>query len=132
MSTMLDAFELYVNMASVNGIEIGVFELVMTFVASFFALIARILKITACVSLGQLAPNHKVLSSFGFYYGIYFVQRILTMFYYIVVFGFMARTGDPGWFFGSSWEFTLISSLLYSVIFYFLTWYVMEKKLNLD
>ena len=34
MSTMLDAFELYVNMASVNGIEIGVFELVMTFVAS--------------------------------------------------------------------------------------------------
>ena len=103
MSTMLDAFELYVNMASVNGIEIGVFELVMTFVESFFALIARILKITACVSLGQLAPNHKVLSSFGFYYGIYFVQRILTMFYYIVVFGFMARTGDPGWFFGSSW-----------------------------
>lgn len=132
MSTMLDAFELYVNMASVNGIEIGVFELVMTFVASFFALIARILKITACVSLGQLAPNHKVLSSFGFYYGIYFVQRILTMFYYIVVFGFMARTGDPGWFFGSSWEFTLISNLLYSVIFYFLTWYVMEKRLNLD
>lgn len=133
MDAMADSFEFYVEMANRNGIQvISGFEVLMTLVASLFALIARVLKITACVSLGQLAPNHKVLSAFGFYCGIYFVQNIFSVFYYIIVFGVMAKAGDIRLIFDTSWEFNLISSLIYSVIFYILTWYVMEKKLNLD
>lgn len=133
METMKEAFDFYVKIANETGIHVlNGFDIFMTFVASLAAVIARILKITACISLGQLAPNHKVLSAFGFYYGIYFIQRIFEMIYYTIVFGMMKNTGDLNLFFNSSWEFTLISSLIYCVVFYFLTWYVMDKKLNLD
>ena len=133
MEVMADAFDFYVQIANESGFDvIGGFDIFMTLVASLAAIIARILKITACISLGQLAPNHKVLSSFGFYYGIYFVQRLFSILYYIIVFGVADRTGNFSPLFGTSWEFTLISSLLYCVIFYALTWYMMEKKMSLD
>ena len=135
IETVTDGFQFYVE--TVNSYnKIGAFEIIMTLVASFFAMLARILKVTACVSLGQLASNHKVLSSIGFYYAIYIVQRIFTLFYYMIV-ELINRASDYSYynytsFFNSSWEFTLLSSLIYSVIFYFLTWYVMDRKLNLD
>lgn len=134
VETITDGFQFYVEaMNSYN--KIGAFEIIMTLVASFFAMLARILKVSACVSLGQLASNHKVLSSIGFYYAIYVVQRIFTLFYYMIV-ELINRASDYAYygssFFGSSWEFTLLSSLIYCVIFYFLTWYVMDRKLNLD
>lgn len=133
METMINVFEFYAEFANEYGIDtINGFEAIMTLIATVFALIARILKITACVSLGQLTSNHKVIASFGFYYGIYFVQNIFSMLYSVVIFGMMAKTEDIGLLFSSSWEFTLITSLIYCVIFYALTWYVMEKKLNLD
>ena len=106
----------------------------MTLITSFFALLARVLKITACISLGQLSSNHKVLSSIGFYYAIYIVQRMFTLLYY-VIHALVIRAADYTYYynpFGSSWAFTLLSSLIYSVIFYFLTWYVMDRRLNLD
>lgn len=135
IETVTDGFQFYIE--TVNSYnKIGAFEVIMTLVASFFAMLARILKVTACVSLGQLASNHKVLSSIGFYYAIYIVQRIFTLFYYMIV-ELMNRASDYSYYsysslFNSSWEFVLLSSLVYSVIFYFLTWYVMDRKLNLD
>lgn len=114
--------------------QITAFSVVMTLLASFFALLARILKITACVSLGQLSSNHKVLASFGFYYGIYFIQRMFTVIYYMAL-TLMTEAVDDGYasaLLDTSWEFAMISSLIYCVIFYFLTWYMMDKKLNLD
>lgn len=133
--TVTDGVRFYVE--GVNSYnKIGAFEVIMTLVASFFAMLARILKVTACVSLGQLASNHKVLSSIGFYYAIYIIQRIFTLFYYMIV-ELINRASDYSYysytsFYNSSWEFTLLSSLIYCVVFYFLTWYVMDRKLNLD
>lgn len=132
-------FDYYVNIMSGNYLydRAGAFNVIMSFAASLFAIFARILKVFACISLGQLSSNHKVLSSIGFYYGIYFVQRMLTVIYYVVaeLFEKVSDSSYPGYFgagYGSAWAFNLIASLVYCVVFYFLTWYVMEKKLNLD
>ncbi len=134
MEAMTEGFEFYVDVVNGYNDKIGVFGIVMTFVASFFALGARILKISACISLGQLASNHKILSAFGFYYAIYFVQKMFSILYYLILeLGMRAANYSySGYIFTTSWEFTLISSLVYCVIFYILTWYVMDRKLNLD
>lgn len=132
IETISEGFEFYVE--AVNSYDkVGAFEVIMTLVASFFAMLARVLKVSACVSLGQLSSNHKVLSSIGFYYAIYIVQRIFTLLYFVIQ-TLILKASDYSYnsYFGSSWEFTLLSSLIYSVIFYFLTWYMMDKKLNLD
>lgn len=133
MDVIESGFDVYVDILNDYNTISG-FGILMTLIASFFALIARILKIFACISLGQLASNHKVLASFAFYYGIYFVQRLFTLFYYAIL-AIIERMTDYEYsvnLFGTSWEFTLISSLIYCALFYFLTWYMMDKKLNLD
>ena len=129
-----DGFDYYIEIINRYN-KINVFTVIMTMVASFFAMFARILKVTACISLGQLSSNHKVLLSFGFYYAIYIVQRIFAIIYYTIIALAERKSGSLTYttsMIGSGWEFTLISSLIYCVIFYFLTWYVMDKKLNLD
>ena len=134
MRDLKEAMEYYVDFINSYS-KVSGFSIFMTFVASFVTVIARILKVTACISLGQLSSNHKVLVSFGFYYGIYVVQRIFTMIYLMTIsIANMARDNVSltSSFFGVGWEFALISGLIYSVIFYFLTWYIMDKKLNLD
>ncbi len=133
VETIVDGFEFYIDTLNSYS-KVGAFEVIMTFVASFFALLARVLKVTACVSLGQLSSNHKILSSIGFYYAIYIVQRIFTLIYFVIQSLILHASEDYYYnaFWGSSWEFTLLSSLLYCAVFYFLTWYMMERKLNLD
>lgn len=137
--TFVEGFDYYVNIMSGNFLydRKGAFTVFMTLIAAFFTLLARVLKITACVSLGQLSSNHKVLSAFAFYYGIYFVQRLFTVFYYVILelmdrISSNSHVGYSAARLGTSWAFSLISALIYCVIFYFVTWYVMEKKLNLD
>lgn len=135
LKTMRRSFETYMEFVD-SGRQVGGFTVLMTLITLFIALLARILKITACISLGQLSSNHKVLSAFGFYYGIYFVQRFFTFIYYMILM-LVAETSNQRYqtsfmTLGMSWEFTLISSLIYCVVFYILTWYVMEKKLNLE
>lgn len=103
---------------------------VMTVVAFIISVLARVLKVTACLSLGQLSANHKLLMSFAFYFGIYFLQQMISSFYYFFL-GLINRKMDT-YYYGHPWEITLISGLVYTVIFYTVTWYTMEKRLNLD
>lgn len=132
VETIRDGFRYYVDILNTYN-KINAFSVFMTLVASFVAMFARILKVSACISLGQLSSNHKVLVSFGIYYGIYFVQRMFTLIYYTVVsLSESTSSAFTSSFFGNSWQFTLISGLIYCVIFYFLTWYIMDRKLNLD
>lgn len=133
MKNMVDGFHYYAEL--VNDFDaIGGFDVFMTLIAGMVALLAKILKFGACISLGQLSSNHKVLASFGFYYGIYFVQNLFNIMYYVVLAMIADQTMPTytGISFGVSWAFDLISNLIYCVIFYLLTWYVMEKKLNLE
>ena len=133
LDSIADAFRFWTQMRNFFH-EVKGFSVFMTIVAAIVSLAARILKIAACISLGQLASNHKILSSFGFYYGIYFVQRIFSAFYYLILGVVTDIAGnDNGIFlYGGNWPFSLISGLIYCVVFYFVTWYMMEKKLNLD
>lgn len=110
--------------------KINFFTVVMTLIALVVGMLARVLKVTACISLGQLSSNHKLLTAFAFYIGVYFVQQIVTALYYALL-GYV-NTKIITRYYGRSWEFTLISGLIYCVVFYLLTWYVMDKKLNLD
>lgn len=106
------------------------FVILMTLISVVIEMLARVLKVTACISLGQLSSNHKLMMAFAFYFAIYIVQQIVNALYYAVLGFINTKTGN--WYYGRSWEFTLISGLVYLVAFYLITWYIMEKKLNLD
>lgn len=103
---------------------------VMTVIAFVVSMLARVLKVTACLSLGQLSANHKLLMSFAYYFGIYFLQQILGSFYYVFLGMVNRRLGT--YYYGQTWEVTLLVGLVYTVVFYVVTWYTMEKQLNLD
>lgn len=106
------------------------FAILMTLISIVVEMLARVLKVTACISLGQLSSNHKLMMAFAFYFAIYIVQQTVNALYYTVLGFINMKTNN--WYYGKSWEFTLISGLVYLVVFYLITWYVMEKKLNLD
>lgn len=131
LADFIDAFESVIEYW--GGSEVTGFMLIMTLIATIFRIFSRVLKVTACISLGQLSSDHKVLMSFAFYFAIYFVQKIFTMLYFVFI-EVINKASDSYRisYFDNSWEGTLISSILYSVIFYLLTWYVMDKKLNLE
>lgn len=123
--------------------KITAFTVIMTLLAFVFSLFAKVLKVGACISLGQLAPNHKLLLSFGWYAGIYVIEQILQVVYFAVVIAFERQLGDRAvdyfshyggmsLFGGNWWETSLIGAIISCVIFYLLTWYMMSRKLNLD
>lgn len=114
----------------VGSSKISFFTVVMTLIAYTVGVFARVLKVTACISLGQLSPNHKLLTAFAFYIGVYFAQQIVNAFYYAFL-GYVNKKLMAEYY-GGSWEYTLIVGLICSVIFYLVTWHIMDKKLNLD
>ncbi len=110
--------------------DVNAFAVIMTLIAGVVLMFARILKVTACISLGQLSNNHKLLAAFGFYFLVYIAQQIMNGIYYAIL-GYINKiTGD--WYYGKSWEYSLLSGLIYAVVFYLVTWYIMDKKLNLE
>lgn len=114
--------------------EISVFLVIMTVIAYIFTIFAKVLKVGACISLGQLSSNYKLLLSFVWYVGIYIVESIFQGLYFAIRSAVHMQVSPLDYLssFGTSWETTLISSIFSCVIFYILTWYVMDKKLNLD
>lgn len=124
-----------VNVIEFLGAEkITVFTVVMTIVAYIFGLLAKVLKVGACISLGQLSSNHKLMLSFAWYVGIYIVQSMFQGVYFAIRSAIHSRVSPVNYFagFGADWETALISGIVSCVVFYILTWYVMDKKLNLD
>ncbi|MDE6404899.1 MAG: hypothetical protein K2M20_04505 [Lachnospiraceae bacterium] len=124
-----------VNTIEYLGAEkISAFTVTMTIVAYIFSLLAKVLKVGACISLGQLSPNHKLMLSFAWYVGIYIVQGMLQGVYFAIrtAIHIQAARTDYFSYFGSDWETTLLGGIVSCVIFYILIWYVMERKLNLD
>lgn len=124
---MSDSVDSMVSL-TVTG-EVTGFAVVMSLIAALFSLFARILKVTACISLGQLSANHKLLLSFVYYFGIYIVQRIFSAFYFVFL-SMVNRERDQFVWYG--WESMLLSGIIYSVVFYLITWSIMDKKLNLE
>lgn len=114
--------------------KVTLFAGVMTLIAWLFDLFARVLKVTACISLGQLSPNHKLMMSFVWYFGFYVVQQLFQGMYVMLLFAFNKKRSYIDYFsvFENHWEVMLLSGIIYCVVFYNITWYVMSRKLNLD
>lgn len=115
--------------------KISVFTVVMTVIAYLFSLFARVLKVGACISLGQLSSNYKLMLSFAWYAGIYLVERIFQGVYFGLRLAFSRKDSYVSTFshyYDNQWETTLLAAIISCVVFYTLTWYVMDRKLNLD
>lgn len=115
--------------------KISAFTVVMTVIAYLFSMFARVLKVGACISLGQLSSNYKLMLSFAWYVGIYLVERIFQGVYFGIRLAFSRNDSYVGYFshyYDSQWETTLLAAIISCVVFYALTWYVMNRKLNLD
>ncbi len=127
-----------VDMIEYLGAEkISAFTVIMTLLAFLFSIFAKVLKMGACISLGQLSANHKLLLSFAWYIGIYFVEQLIQGLYLIMTLFIRNQvTQNTYWGYGSyfdnQWETTLLAGILSCVVYYMLTWYVMSRKLNLD
>ncbi len=117
--------------------KISLFTVIMTLIAFIFSIFARVLKVGACISLGQLSSNHKLMLSFAWYVGIYVVEQMFQGVYFAIMVYVQEKAAyrsyrSYGSYFDNQWETTLLAAILSCVAYYLLTWYVMDKKLNLD
>lgn len=113
-----------------TGEKIAGVTVIMTLVAGIFSIFARVLKIGACISLGQLSSNHKLMVSFAWYVGIYLIECVFQGMYYALRWAVSRVDYLP--YFSSQWETTLLAGIVSCVVFYLIIWYVMSRKLNLD
>lgn len=115
--------------------KVTAFTVIMTLLAFIFSVLAKVLKVGACISLGQLSSNHKLMCSFGWYVVIYVVEQMFAGVYFAIEVAFRKQISSaPDYisYFDNQWETTLIAGIISCVIYYLLTWYVMERKLNLE
>lgn len=112
------------------------------------AIITSILMIYTAISFGQLSNKHKVLTSFGAYVGLYMVvQAVNATLIAIVSSSFMEKLLERNLMTISGGEvietmpknFILILflgvlclELVYGVAYFFITRYLLDKKLNLE
>lgn len=127
--TMRDSMDSIISFTISENTTVKGFAVVMSLVAFLFGLFAKLLKVTACISLGQLSANHKLLLSVLYYFGIYTIQKIFSVIYLVFI---TAVNRHNSFFDMYGWESMLVSGIIYSVVFYLITWYVMDKKLNLE
>lgn len=93
-----------------------------------------------CISVGQLAKKRKVLAAFGVYFGLYFVSQLigtiiivfLNYINYETTLQIIAWVGEHTvafvhLLFGG----TILLLVILSLAYYFITRYIMSKKLNL-
>lgn len=117
-----------------TGEKVGAFTVIMTLVAGIFSIFTKVLKIGACISLGQLSSNHKLMVSFGWYVGIYLIGRVFQGMYYAFRWAINTQYSHVDYlpYFSNQWETTLLGGIVSCVVFYVIVWYVMSRKLNLD
>ena len=86
----------------------------------------------ACITAGAvLAKKHKILASFGVYYGVNFVVGIITSVVSVVPTILMMSSQDSEGLYLVSMAIQLVISLALAIGAYCFTIHVMKKKLNL-
>ena len=86
----------------------------------------------ACITAGAvLAKKHKILASFGVYYGVNFVVGIITSVASVAPTILMMNSRDPQGLYLVSMAIQLVISLALTIGAYCFTIHVMKKKLNL-
>lgn len=105
--------------------------LILMLVFCILAPIYSILMIYTSISLGQLFKKHKVLGSILSYIGIYVVLQIIGSFVSAPVM-FSSAELENFTTFGPMLYFYLAEMIALSIVFFFVTEFIMKKKLNLD
>jgi len=115
---------------------ISVFHgIILALIGGIVSIFQEILTIYAAISLGQLLQKHKILGSFLGYIGINTILQILNS---IVIAPIMLNMpfnitiSDAGQIILPYYYFALGESIILCILFFFLTEYLMTKKLNLD
>lgn len=113
------------------------------------AFIAFIMQVYTSISLGQLSNNHKLLTSFGAYVGIYLALQILMMVGLLLLSGGFLDQLDQwnntvsitanmqfpqffGQFMYSMLGLAIGMDIVLNVIYFFVTRWLLGKKLNLE
>ncbi len=86
-----------------------------------------ILILYASMSLGQLTNKSRKLASFGWFLGLMFAMQMLTGFLTRAFSGMMGHIS----FHAAAW-YAIILMLAFSAVFFFLSNYMLSKKLNLE
>lgn len=139
LATSFEAFDVMMNgmkdtLEYLGAEKITAFTVIMTLIAFVFSVFAEVLKVGACISLGQLSSNHKLMMSFAWFVVIYIVERVISGIYFALQIAFYRGLSNKHYSsaFDNQWETSLIAGIISCVVYYLLNWYVMSRKLNLD
>lgn len=140
VAQMWDAFMQMINAQFLEWFRelfgISFFHGIMLFLAlSIISILYGILMIYASISLGQLMQKHKILGSVLGYIGIHTVLQLINTLTLTPLMLNMSNDTTVAEVFHSFIPycyFMLGESIIFCIVFFFLTEYLMKKKLNLD
>jgi hypothetical protein len=99
----------------------------------FIGIVCSILQIYASVAIGQLVNGHKILGAFGAYVALYTIMQIAcTIALVIAGLAFKGNYDDLGMVTAIVMPVTALFTLIFTVIFYFITVILFNRKLNLE
>ena len=119
------------DMITKNGIA-GVLNALLWILSSVLGAFRFMFRVSAAISLGQASNNHKLLSSLGAYLLLGIVTGIINSMFLGSMVGMNSMMGmifkmdeDLVWI-------SLVENGLFAGLFYFISWYMMEHRLNLE
>lgn len=119
------------------GISFGAYiaYLVVYFI---IALIANIITVLGCVSLGQLYAKHRIIGAIAAYFCVNFIRQIIGYFCTIPMYSKMIMADSYGSdltafsIMSPTMNLTLLTTVVMAVVMYFVNLYMMTGKLNLE
>lgn len=119
----------------------GAFYIVEAIILLLCASVAKYLLFYACISVGQLANKNRVLLAFGVFFGYYFAMQILGTIFIIVADSCFDALTDEISCFASNHPFAFVhcmmwiliaSEIVAALIYYFVSRYIIKRRLNLE
>ncbi len=103
------------------------------FLIAFLSIINGILCAYACISVGQLFNGHKVLGAFAVYIVYTVVMQIVSVIFMILTGNVIARYFNEGAaLIKLVFPITILWCIILTSVFYIVTNYIFNKKLNLE
>lgn len=123
------------------GDELGIsFGAYITYLIIYFiiAIIAKIVTVLGCVSLGQLYAKHRVIGAIIAYFIVKFIMQIISYFCSLPMYTRMIVTDShnsdltPFGIMSPSMNLTLLMTVIVAIGMYFVNLHMMTKRLNLE
>lgn len=130
ISTLLNEFE------DELGISLGAYSAYMI-IYMLISIIANIVTVLGCVSLGQLYAKHRVIGAIVAYFVVQFIMQIIGYICSIPMYTKMiVSTYDndltPFGIMSPTMNLTLLMTVIVAIVMYFINLHMMTKKLNLE